>query len=163
MAQEFAFNHARLCRRLVLAATSPGVLMVPGSLSTMLKLVTPRRYYDRDYLRRNAAKIYGGAFGRDLGLVDQHFQGMTGTGGLGYALQLLAMSGWTSLPWLPLIRQPTLVLMGSDDQLVRPINGRILASLIPRAHLEMIEDGHMFIVSRPQETAAVIEAFLSRP
>ena len=31
IAQQFAHDHARRCRRLVLAATSPGALMVPGA------------------------------------------------------------------------------------------------------------------------------------
>jgi hypothetical protein len=71
------------------------------------------------------------------------------------------MSGWTSLPWLWSLPQPTLVLMGRDDPLVPPINGHILAGLIPNAEFRMIEDGHLFIVTRPAETAAVIEAFLA--
>src|SRR5215468_2325648 len=33
LAQQFAFQHSARCRRLVLAATSPGHLMVPGRLS----------------------------------------------------------------------------------------------------------------------------------
>jgi surfactin synthase thioesterase subunit len=80
---------------------------------------------------------------------------------LGYLYQLLAMSGWTSLPWLWSLPQPTLVLMGRDDPLVPPINGHILSGLIPNAELQMIDDGHLFIVTRPAETAAVIEAFLA--
>jgi hypothetical protein len=71
------------------------------------------------------------------------------------------MSGWTSLPWLWSLPQQTLVLMGSDDPLVPPVNGHILAGLIPNAELRMIDDGHLFIVTRPAETAAVIEAFLA--
>jgi pimeloyl-ACP methyl ester carboxylesterase len=70
------------------------------------------------------------------------------------------MTGWTSLPWLWSLRQPTLVLMGSDDPLVPPVNGRILARLIPNAELRMIDDGHLFMVTQPVQTAALIEAFL---
>ena len=51
--------------------------------------------------------------------------------------------------------------MGSDDPLVPPINGRILALLIPSAQLRMIDDGHLFMVTRPAETAAIIEEFLA--
>jgi len=71
------------------------------------------------------------------------------------------MTGWTSLPWLWSLPQPTLILMGSDDPLVPSINGRILALLIPNAQLRMIDDGHLFMVTRPAETAAIIEAFLA--
>jgi hypothetical protein len=51
--------------------------------------------------------------------------------------------------------------MGSDDPLVSPINGQILARLIPNAELRMIDDGHLFMVTRPAGTAALIEAFLA--
>jgi pimeloyl-ACP methyl ester carboxylesterase len=41
LAQQFAYQHAKRCRRLVLAATSPGHLMVPGKLTALLKMATP--------------------------------------------------------------------------------------------------------------------------
>jgi pimeloyl-ACP methyl ester carboxylesterase len=50
--------------------------------------------------------------------------------------------------------------MGRDDPLVPPVNGRILARLIPNARLQMIDDGHLFMVTQPVETARTIEAFL---
>jgi pimeloyl-ACP methyl ester carboxylesterase len=96
----------------------------------------------------------------DAGAVERrHTGGIWKTPGM-YLFQLLAMSGWTSLPWLSSLRQPTLVLMGRDDPLVPLLNGRILARLIPNARLQMIEDGHLFMVTRPVETSATIEAFL---
>src|SRR5260370_27059718 len=71
------------------------------------------------------------------------------------------MGGWTSLPWLGSLPQQQLVVMGRDDPLVPPINGHILAGMIPTAELRMIDDGHLFIVTRPVETTALIEAFLA--
>jgi pimeloyl-ACP methyl ester carboxylesterase len=41
------------------------------------------------------------------------------------------------------------------------VNGRILARLIPNARLEIIDDGHLFMVTRAGETAERIEKFLS--
>ena len=160
IAQQFAHQHGHICRKLVLAATSPGAIMVPGRLSVLSKLATPRRYVDPSYMRSIAAEIYGGAFRYDLELIATHAPAMFGATNLGYLYQLLAMSGWTSLPWLASLRQPTLVLMGRDDPLVPPVNGRILARLIPNARLQMIDDGHLFMVTRPAETAETIEAFL---
>jgi pimeloyl-ACP methyl ester carboxylesterase len=112
-------------------------------------------------MKEIAADIYGGAFRRDPSLIAQHAAAMSGAHSLGYLYQLLALAGWTSLPWLRSLPQPTLVLMGSDDPLVPPINGRILAGLIPNAELRMIDDGHLFMVTRPVETAALIEEFLA--
>src|SRR6266567_978294 len=112
-------------------------------------------------MNRIAADIYGGAIRHDPSLIGGHAAEMHGTRNLGYLYQLLAMSGWTSLPWLWSLPQQTLVLMGRDDPLVPPVNGHILAGLIPNAEFRMIEDGHLFIVTRPVEAAALIEAFLA--
>ena len=161
MAQQFAHQYPGICRRLVLAATSPGSIMVPGRPTAMLKMATPRRYWDKDYMRRSAPDIYGGAFKKDPSLISRHADAMSGARGLGYLYQLLAMVGWSSLPWLWTLRQPTLILMGRDDPLVPIVNGRILARLIPNARLEIIDDGHLFMVTQPQETADRIERFLS--
>jgi poly(3-hydroxyalkanoate) depolymerase len=161
IAQQFAHQYPRLCRRLVLAATSPGAIMAPGRPQAMMKMATPRRYLDRNYMRKVAPDIYGGAFKTDPSLINRHAEAMYGARTLGYVYQLLALAGWTSLPWLWTIRQPTLILMGRDDPLVPVMNGRILASLIPNSRLEIIDDGHLFIVTRPDETAQRIERFLS--
>jgi poly(3-hydroxyalkanoate) depolymerase len=161
LAQQLAHQFPKLCRRLVLAATSPGAIMVPGKPNAVLKLATPRRYLDKDYMRRSASEIYGGAFREDPSLINRHADAMSGALGLGYLYQLLAMVGWSSLPWLWTLPQPTLVLMGRDDPSVPVVNGRILARLIPNARLEIIDDGHLFMVTRPQETARHIEKFLS--
>ena len=161
IAQQFAHQYSTLCRRLVLAATSPGAIMVPARPSVLWKMATPRRYTDKDYMDRVAPEIYGGAFRENPSLIGSHASAMHGARNLGYFYQLLAMTGWTSLPWLRSLPQPTLVLMGSDDPLVPVINGRILARLIPNATLRLIDDGHLFMVTRPGETAATIEAFLA--
>ena len=160
LAQQFAHQYPTLCRKLVLAATSPGAIMVPGNPSVLAKMVTPRRYVDKDYMRSIAGEIYGGAFRENPGLINGHAAAMGGSRGAGYLYQLLAMTGWTSLPWLWSLRQPTLVMMGREDPLVPAINGKILARLIPNARLEMIDDGHLFLVTRPVECATLIENFL---
>lgn len=161
IAQQFAHQYPKLCRRLVLAATAPGAIMVPASPSVLWKMATPRRYIDKEYMNKVAPDIYGGAFRNDPSAIGPHADAMHGARTLGYLYQLLAMAGWTSLPWLWSLSQPTLVLMGSDDPLVPPINGHILAGLIPNAELRMIDDGHLFMVTRPAETAALVEAFLA--
>jgi poly(3-hydroxyalkanoate) depolymerase len=161
IAQQFAHQYPKLCRRLVLAATAPGVTMVPGGPSVLWKMLTPRRYTDKEYMNRIAADLYGGAFRNDPSLIGRHAATMHGARNLGYLYQLLAVAGWTSLPWLWSLPQPTLILMGRDDPLVPPVNGHILATLIPNSELQLIDDGHLFFVTRPAETAAVIEAFLA--
>src|SRR5580698_8845869 len=60
LAQQFAHQYQTTCRKLVLAATSPGAIMAPGSPSVLWKMATPRRYVDKDYMRSIAGEIYGG-------------------------------------------------------------------------------------------------------
>ena len=161
LAQQFAFQKAARCRRLVLAATSPGSLMVPGKLTVLLKMATPRRYKDPDYLKRIAGDIYGGELRYSPELVRRHLSHVSWSSDYGYYLQLIAGLGWSSLPWLSLLAQPTLVIAGTDDPIVPVVNGRILAKLIPDARLVTIDDGHLFLVTRPENSADIIANFLS--
>jgi poly(3-hydroxyalkanoate) depolymerase len=161
IAQQFAYQYPKVCRRLVLAATSPGMIMVPGNPQALLRMATPRRYLDKGYMHKIAPDLYGGAFRKDPSMIGRHTEAMFGARGMGYIYQLLAIVGWTSLPWLRAVRQPTLILMGRDDPLVPLANGYILQRFIPNARLEVIDDGHLFIVAHPLQTARRIERFLA--
>src|SRR5262245_23571524 len=120
-----------------------------------------RRYKDSKYMERIAGDIYGGALRGSPELVHSYLRHVRWSSDYGYYLQLLAGCGWTSLPWLRLLAQPTLVMAGPDDPLVPFANGRILASLIPDAHLVTINDGHLFLVTSASRSAAMISEFLS--
>jgi poly(3-hydroxyalkanoate) depolymerase len=161
IAQQFAFQHARRCRRLVLAATSPGHLMIPGKLTALLRMAGPRRYKDAEYMRRIAGDIYGGAFRNSPELARKHLRHVRWASDYGYYLQLIAGFAWSSLPWLALLPQPTLVMAGNDDPLVPVVNGRILAKLIPDARLVTIDDGHLFLVTSARKSAGLVSEFLS--
>ena len=65
LAQQFARQYPQRCRRLVLAATSPGAIMVPGRPSALSKMMTPRRYLSPTYMQKAAGDIYGGEARRD--------------------------------------------------------------------------------------------------
>src|SRR5262249_5802280 len=160
LAQQFAFQQGKRCRRLVLAATSPGHLMVPAKLTVLLKMATPRRYKDSNYMERIAGDIYGGALRGSPELVHSYLRTARWPSASGYYLKILAACGGTSLPWLRLLAQPTLVMAGTDDPLVPFANGRILARLIPDARLVTIDDGHLFLVTSASESAALISEFL---
>src|SRR5215475_7132676 len=164
LAQQFALQYPGRCRKLILAATSAGALMVPGRLSVISKLLSPRRYFDPSYMARIAPEIYGGEYRQnpDLGRSYAYERKSMQPDRLGYFYQLFAAIGWTRLPWLPLLRQPTLVLAGSDDPIAPVINARILASLIPQAQLHIVNSGHLFLVTRAQEVAPIIKQFLRR-
>ena len=135
--------------------------MAPGNPRVLWMMATPRRYVDKSFMRRVAPEIYGGAFRKNPDLIDAYAGAMAGASGRGYLYQVLAMTGWTSLPWLWTLKQPTLIMAGSDDPIVPIVNARVMARLIPNARLEILDDGHLFLVTRPAESAAIIEKFLA--
>src|SRR4029077_7774384 len=97
---------------LVLAATSPGHIMVPGKLAVHLKMASPRRYRDPAYMGRIAGDIYGGRMRNSPELVQKHMRHVGGSSHYGYYLQLMAFVGWTSLPWLPFFLSQRLLWRG---------------------------------------------------
>ena len=166
LAQQLARQAPARVRRLVLAATGPGLGGVPGSPRVLLQLATPRRYYQPDHFRRIAGDIYGGAARHDPDAMLHgslaRFIHPPSPGG--YLAQLYAITGWTSLPWLHRLPQPTLVIAGDDDPIVPLANGRMLNHLIPGARLHVVAGGgHLFLLERPAEIAALVTAFLDRP
>src|SRR5712692_8561476 len=62
LAQQFAFQYPRRCRRLILVSTGTGALMVPGRPWALAQMATPRRYMDPVYMEENAAALYGGRY-----------------------------------------------------------------------------------------------------
>ena len=163
MAQHFALQHPKRTRRLVLAATTPGMLMVPGDMAAISKMGDPRRYVDAKYMNEHFATLYGGMT-RNPEAKAQHIGRLKAPSPRGYVYQLLAMLGWTSLPVLPFLAKETLVMMGQDDAIVPLINGRILARLIPNARLEVFEGGgHLFLLTHADESVTMLRDFLDEP
>ena len=162
LAQQFAHQYPERCRRLVLAATTAGALMVPGRLSALVKMVNPRRYTDRNFMQKIAGDLYGGRLRHDGALLREYSRHIAPPSGRGYLWQILALAGWTSALWLRRLKQPTLILMGRDDPIVPLINGQILAALIPNSRLLSIDDGHLFLLSRMTEIVPIIRDFLVR-
>jgi poly(3-hydroxyalkanoate) depolymerase len=158
LAQQFAFQYPDRCARLVLAATSPGAL--PPSPRVMLRMSTPRRYTDARFFERVAGSIYGGDLRHDGRAVAAVAQRMVAPTLRGYASQLYALAGWSSLLWLHRLRQPTLVMAGKDDPLVPILNARILARRIPDARLEIFDCGHLFLLTRIEGVIRSLARFL---
>ena len=162
MAQHFALTARRRCRRLVLVSTATGAIMVPARPAVLVRMITPRRYRDPGHLQRVAPTLYGGTARNDPAWVStmMHAQSRVGSP-RGYLYQLAAGAGWTSLPFLPLLRQPTLILSGDDDPLIPLANARLLRLLIPHSRLHVYHGGHLSLVTEAAELAPVVDGFLT--
>lgn len=162
LAQQLAFQYPRRCRRLVLVSTGTGMLMVPARPSVLSKMLTPRRYRDPAYATAIAPLLYGGRMRRRPDEVEHVVYEQERLGSrTGYFLQLLAGVGWSSLPALPLIRQPALILAGNDDPLIPLVNARVMRALLPDATLYVYDDGHLGLLTSADELAPLVSEFLT--
>jgi poly(3-hydroxyalkanoate) depolymerase len=164
VAQHFAaFQRAR-CRRLVLVATATGAVMVPARPSVLAHMITPRRYLNRGYMERVAGTIYGGTARGDPARIAATMHDGHRTGPpRGYWYQLMAGSGWTSLPFLHWLRVPTLIVAGDDDPIIPLVNARLMNMGIPDSRLHVYHGGHLGLITEAAELAPVVDAFLAAP
>jgi poly(3-hydroxyalkanoate) depolymerase len=163
LAQQFAFQNPRRCRRLILVSTGTGAIMVPGFPRVLVKMLTPRRFLDHRYAAAIAGDLYGGTVRDDPSVIENLFDRQLMAGSrVGYLHQLLAGMVWTSLFALPLIRQETLVIAGLDDPIIPVVNAKIMARLLPHATLYLHAGGHVDLITNAAELAPVIDKFRER-
>jgi poly(3-hydroxyalkanoate) depolymerase len=162
LAQQFALSRPGRVRRLVLVATGTGSVMVPARPRVLRHMLTPRRHRDPAYAVSIAGEIYGGSMRSSPARAGELLPAATPAGPRrGYYYQLLAGAGWSSLPLLPLLRHPTLVMVGDDDPLIPLINARIMSRLIPDSELHIYRGGHLDLIAQPHRLAPVVERFLA--
>lgn len=156
LAQQFAFQHRARIRRLVLAATSAGNVMVPGNPVMIGHMLDPLEYTVEAALRRNLATLYnGGGTGRIS------LNAAIPPTPLGWSCQLSAFAVWNSTPFLPLLGMPVLVMADNDDQLIPVANAHFLHNAIPGSQLKLFDGGgHLFMLSHPQKFAQALRDFL---
>ncbi len=93
LAQQFAFQNPRRCRRLILVSTGTGLIMIPGWPAMLAKMLTPRRFLDHHYAASIAGDLYGGTVRNDPSVVERLFDRQVMAGSrVGYLHQLLAGS-----------------------------------------------------------------------
>jgi pimeloyl-ACP methyl ester carboxylesterase len=159
LAQQFALQRGSRTRNLVLVSTSTGAWSVPGTPHAFREMLIPRELADA----ADAAVISEfisatpGAERKRTAFTRSHQP----TDLRGYLYQLSAVMWWSSLPFLPLIRQRTLVVGGLDDPIVPPANAMILANLIPNATLALVPGGHLQIVTSASDLGSRITQFLA--
>ena len=75
----------------------------------------------------------------------------------------MAISTWSSIPFLGAIAAPTLVVGGSEDRVAPLANSQVLASRIPNATLVELSEGHdLQQPEAAEKLARVVEKFLAR-
>src|SRR5450755_2826669 len=107
--------------------------------------------------------VAGGRTAREPGLLGEQATARLARppDALGYAYQLYAVAGRSSLPRLHRVEHPRLIVAGEEDPSVPLGNGRLLASRLPNARLHVVKGGgHLFLLDEPQNVVGAISAFL---
>jgi pimeloyl-ACP methyl ester carboxylesterase len=143
-------------------STGPGTIGVPGRPDVLLRFGRPTAYTDIAQLEQRAGQIFGGRLREHPELVrGWHLRPPAST--KAWLYRLAGTTGWSSLPWLHRLTQPTLVVHGDDDPIVPLVNARMIACRVPDARLEVVEGGgHLMLLDSAAEVAPLISAFLTR-
>ena len=164
VAQEFALSFPERVERLVLVGTTPG-----GPASYAMPLVTTRLMLEAAALDPEVAlRLFVenalGAKGRaDADLVEQilAYRRASPPDPKGWHAQGAAGAAFDVLDRLDSIRAETLVVHGTEDAVVDPRNGELLAERIPNARLELLAGcGHLPFWEQPERFCELVREFL---
>jgi pimeloyl-ACP methyl ester carboxylesterase len=165
VAQHVALDHAERVSRLVLACTGPGaphaVLADRDDTRALLGkgAKTPEEAY-----RIASTVLYSRPFqATHHDFIEQQIRdrGRRPVRARAFSAQYEAVRHHDTWDRLPSLRMPVLVVHGSEDEVMPPGNGELLAQRIPGARLVLLDGlGHMFFHEDPQRAAQVILDFL---
>ncbi|MEA2149831.1 MAG: hypothetical protein QOD69_1661 [Solirubrobacteraceae bacterium] len=161
VAQELALAHPERVRSLTLGCTSCGGTQSRQTDQAVIRALTAAvlsRDQDR-MLRTGFSFVVAPAYAAD----PAHYDAFVAAARLHppdiplLMSQQAAVVGHDTYARLRGLRVPTLVVHGSGDQLLAAVNGDLVASLIPGARLELLEDaGHLFFWEQPQRAARLV-------
>jgi pimeloyl-ACP methyl ester carboxylesterase len=160
IAQQLAVDHPKSVSRLVLVSTSPGgPKSVPGPVAA--RTVPPfdwSKNLDLFFSTATAGVAYTGDINRRRSL-ERVPLAVAVAQGVATGQSLASSYIWDRLPSL---RVPTLVTAATQDLVVPPANGAIIAARIPGANLISFPGlRHGFFMERPDEFVPVLDRFLT--
>jgi len=172
ISQLVATQHAARVERLVLVSTHFGGRDVVAPTQKAMGLFDPEQMLTRG---RDAESIM--RFTMDLltpkGFVEQHPDALAlmvknvraePTSPLAFLSQMQAIIGSDRGEIVRNIEKRTLIVHGTEDELVPVGNGHLLHERIPGSRLEVLQGvGHMPMLEAPQKLAETVLRFLSEP
>jgi 3-oxoadipate enol-lactonase len=168
IAQELALAHPGRLRTLTLGCTycgGPGSSLTPPQV--IARLMEGMMSGDRELALRTAWEVNvspevaadDDAFARFLAIAHRRAVAVPVI-----QAQMQACVAHDTSARLGDLQMPTLIVHGTEDQIIPVANGRLLASLIPGARLEILEGvGHMFVWECPQRSAELVRAHAAVP
>jgi pimeloyl-ACP methyl ester carboxylesterase len=167
VAQHLALRHPERLRTLALGCTAcggPGSVLTPPRV--IRRLMAGMQSGDKDTALRSSFDVNVGTASRD----DEHFAAFRAMTLLAPApmstimLQVQAIVEHDVQARLGEVGAPTLVLHGTEDQMLPVENAPIIAERIPGARLELFEGaGHLFYWEQPERTAELLREHMLGP
>jgi 3-oxoadipate enol-lactonase len=168
VAQELALGHPERVRTLTLGCTysgGPGASLSPPEV--IGRLYQAMASGDREHALRTAWEVNVSAAMADDDDARAEFLAIAQQRAVAVPVimaQMQAVVAHDTSARLPRLRIPTLVVHGTEDQMLPVQNGRLIASLIPGAQLEILEGtGHLFFWERPERAAELVRAQAAVP
>jgi len=167
IAQELALRHPRRIRTLTLGCTyCGGEGSALASSHVTAKLAEAMMSGDPDRAIATAYEVnVSPGYGADKSAYATFYEMATAlpTPVPVIMLQMQAIQAHDTLKRLGEISAPTLVIHGTEDEMLPYSNAVLIAARIPDAHLETLEGvGHMFWWEQPQRSADAIRALVER-
>ncbi len=162
IAQEFALQHPKRVRSLILGCTAAGGPTAVRAERDATQMLMARATMSPEQAAEAAVPfIYDAATPREKIDEDLAIRRPWLPSPEAYAAQLQGVLAWEAYSRLPGINRPTLLIHGESDRLVPPGNARLIAEHIPGAKLVMIPHaGHIFLTDQTDVAHRLILEFL---
>jgi 3-oxoadipate enol-lactonase len=162
IAQEFALEHPKRVRSLILGCTGGGGPTAVRAEEDAIQMLRARvRMTPEEALEAPVPFIYDAGTPRERIDEDLSLRRPWLPRPEAYHAQLQGILAWESYSRISAIQAPTLVIHGESDRLVPPGNGKLIAERIPGAKLVMIPHAsHLFLTDQTQVAHRVILQFL---
>lgn len=158
IAQEVAINYPERVSKLVLCSTMPCHDQESGLTAEATKLSGLPAFR---YLRGILALALNSRLWRTEQLILRILKSSKAAR-QGHGAQRAAIATFNSLDRLHLVKAPALVVVGTDDRLIRPSSSEVLARRIPNAKLVKVEGGsHDMCVEMSSAFNAEVLSFLA--
>jgi pimeloyl-ACP methyl ester carboxylesterase len=161
VAQELVLRHPERIRTLTLGCTysgGPGSALAPET--TLQRLSAGMLSGDKELAIRTGFEVNVSAAFAEQADSYEPFRAMAAALPAPVPvimLQMQAIAQHDTSGRLPSVQAPTLVIHGDEDQMLPVDNGRLIASLIPGARLELLPGvGHMFWWEQPEHGADLV-------
>lgn len=168
VAQHVALDHPDRVSRLILACTSPGTAhAVRADPEATRRLLGKGARTPEEAYRIACTVLYSHAFQESHpDFIEREIQqrARRPVRARAFSAQYEAVRRHDTWDRLPELRLPVLVLHGSEDEVMPPGNGEVIARRIPGARLVVLDGlGHLFWHEDPDRAARAILDFLDLP